>query len=138
MTVKCDMLCSPKVLARRLIKHECGEQHSQSIGNNHEYTIIDNGKQQSSLRTEVSKSAAINHAGRKRAHKERLGEAAIVQTQRNGGSRVIKIHSAVPGGGESKKKVSRLADRLSGKKACLVVRVNHSVVSVADLCCCLV
>ena len=55
-----------------------------------------------------------------------------------GGSRVIKIHSAVPGGGESKKKVSRLADRLSGKKACLVVRVNHSVVSVADLCCCLV
>ena len=51
---------------------------------------------------------------------------------------MIKIHSAVPGGGESKKKVSLLADRLSGKKACLVVRVNHSVVSVADLSCCLV
>lgn len=51
---------------------------------------------------------------------------------------MIKIRSAVPGGGESKKKVSRLADRLSGKKACLVVRVNHSVVSVADLSCCLV
>lgn len=51
---------------------------------------------------------------------------------------MIKIHSAVPGGGEGKKKVSRLADRLSGKKACLVVSVNHSVVSVADLCCCLV
>ena len=51
---------------------------------------------------------------------------------------MIKIHSAVTGGGESKKKVSRLADRLSGKKACLVVSVNHSVVSVADLSCCLV
>lgn len=49
---------------------------------------------------------------------------------------MIKIHSAVPGGGESKKKVSRLADRLSGKKACLVVRVNHSVVCVANSCCC--
>ena len=58
--------------------------------------------------------------------------------QRSCGSRMIKIHSAIPGSGESKKKVSRLADRLSGKKACLVVRVNHSVVSVADLCCCLV
>ena len=65
-------------------------------------------------------------------------KAAIAQTQRSGGSRMIKIRSAVPGGGESKKKVSRLADRLSGKKACLIVRVNHSVVSVADLCCCLV
>ena len=83
-------------------------------------------------------SAAINHAGRKRADKDRLGEAAIAQTQLSGGSRVIKIHSAVPGGGESKKKVSRLADRLSGKKACLVIRVNHSVVSVSYLCCCLV
>lgn len=39
-----DMLCSPKVLARRLIKHELGEQHSQSIGNNHEYTIIQQWK----------------------------------------------------------------------------------------------
>lgn len=138
MTAGCDMLCSLTLLARRHIKHELGEPHSQSIGNNHEYTIIDNGKQQSSLRTEVSKSAAINHAGRKRAHKYRLGEAAIAQQQRSGGSRMIKIHTAVPGGGVSKKKVSRLADRLSGKKACLVIRVNHSVVSVADLCCCLV
>ena len=50
--------------------------------------------------------------------------------------RKIKIHSAVPGGGEGKKKVSRLADRLSGKKACLIVRVNHSVVCVANSCCC--
>ena len=58
-------------------------------------------------------SAAINHAWRKRAHKERLDEATIAQKQWSGGSRVIKIHSAVPGGGESKKKVSRLADRLS-------------------------
>ena len=65
-------------------------------------------------------------------------KAAIAQTQRCGGSRMIKIHSAVPGGGVSKKKVSRWADRLSGKKACLVIRVNHSVVSVSDLCCCLV
>ena len=81
-------------------------------------------------------SAAINYAGRKRADKDRLGKTAIAQTQQSGGSRMIKIHSAVPGGGESKKKVSRLADRLSGKKACLVVRVNHSVVSVANTCCC--
>ena len=78
--------------------------------------------------------ATINRAGRKRADKDRLGKAAIAQTQRCGGSRMIKIHSAVPVGGEGKKKVSRLADRLSGKKACLV-SVNHSVVSVADLCC---
>lgn len=63
-------------------------------------------------------------------------KAAIAQTQRSGGSRMIKIHSAVPVGGEGKKKVSRLADRLSGKKACLVVRVNHSVVSVANTCYC--
>ena len=70
------------------------------------------------------------------SHKDRLGEAAIAQKPGSGDSRVIKIHSAVPGGGESKKKVSRLADRLSGKKACLVIRVNHNVVSVADLCCC--
>ena len=132
------MLCSLLQLARRLIKHELGEQHSQSIGSNHEYTIIQPWKSASSLRTEVSMSAAINHAGRKRANKDRLSEAAIAQKQRSGGSRVIKIHSAVPGGGESKKKVSRLADRLSGKKACLVVRVNHNVVCVADLCCCLV
>ena len=72
------------------------------------------------------------------SHKDRLGKTAIAQTQRSGSSRMIKIHSAVPSGGESKKKVSRLADRLSGKKACLVISVNHSVVSVADLCCCLV
>lgn len=72
------------------------------------------------------------------SRQSRLGKTAIAQTQQSGGSRMIKIHSAVPGGGESKKKVSRLADRLSGKKACLVVRVNHSVVSVADLSCCLV
>ena len=70
------------------------------------------------------------------SHKEWLGEAAIAQKPWSCGSRVIKIYSAVPGGGESKKKVSRLADRLSGKKACLVVRVNHNVVSVADLSCC--
>lgn len=138
MTVKCDMLCSPKVLARRLIKHECGEQHSQSIGNNHENAIIQQWKSASSPRTKIPTSATINHAGRKRADKDRLGKTAIAQTQQSGGSRMIKIHSAVTGGGESKKKVSRLADRLSGKKACLVVRVNHSVVSVADLCCCLV
>ena len=136
MTVKCDMLCSPKVLARRLINHELGEQHSQSIGNSHEYTIIQQWKSASSLRTEVSKSATINHAGRKRADKDRLGKTTISQTQRSGGSRMIKIHSAVTGGGESKKKVSRLADRLSGKKACLIVRVNHSVVCVANSCCC--
>ena len=31
-------------LARRLIKHELGEQHSQSTGNNHEYSIIQQWK----------------------------------------------------------------------------------------------
>ena len=130
------MLCSLLQLARRLIKHELGERHSQSTDNNHEYTIIDNGNRQSSRKTKVSTSATINRAGRKRANKDRLDKTAISQTQRSGGSRMIKIHSAVPGGGESKKKVSRLADRISGKKSCLVVRVNHSVVSVADSCCC--
>ena len=132
------MLCSLLQLARRLIRHELGEQHSQSTGNNHEYAIIQQWKSASSRRTKVTTTATINRTGRKRADKDRLGKTAIAQTQRSGGSRMIKIHSAVPGGGESKKKVSRLADRLSGKKACLVVRVNHSVVSVADLCCCLV
>ena len=34
------MLCSLLQLARRLIKHELGEQHSQSIGNSYEYSII--------------------------------------------------------------------------------------------------
>ena len=34
------MLCSLLQLARRLIKHELGERNSQSSGNNHEYTII--------------------------------------------------------------------------------------------------
>ena len=132
------MLCSLLQLARRLITHELGEQHSQSTDNNHENTIIQQWKSASSPRTKVPTTATINHAGRKRADKDRLGKKAIAQTQRSGCSRMIKIHSAVPGGGESKKKVSRLADRLSGKKACLVVRVNHSVVSVSDLCCCLV
>ena len=132
------MLCSLLQLARRLITHELGEQHSQSTGNNHEYSIIQQWKSASLRRTKVPTTATINNAGRKRADKDRLGKTAIAQTQQSGGSRMIKIHSAVPGGGESKKKVSRLADRLSGKKACLVVRVNHSVVSVANLCCCLV
>lgn len=134
-----DMLCNHLQLARSLIKHELGEQHSQSNGNNnHENSIIQQWKSASLRRTKVPTTATINHAGRKRADKDRLGKTAIAQTQQSCGSRMIKIHSAVPGGGESKKKVSRLADRLSGKKACLVVRVNHSVVSVADLCCCLV
>ena len=131
------MLCSLLPLARRLITHELGEQHSQSTGNNHEYSIIQQWKSASLRRTKVPTTATINHAGRKRADKDRLGKATIAQTPRSG-SLMIKIHSAVPGGGESKKKVSRLADRLSGKKACLVIRVNHSVVSVSDLCCCLV
>lgn len=131
------MLCSLLQLARRLITHELGEQHSQSTDNSHEYAIIQQRKSASLRRTKEPTTATINHAGRKRANKDRLGKTAIAQKQQSGGSRVIKIHSAVLGGGESKKKVSRLADRLSGKKACLVVRVNHSVVSVADLCCCL-
>ena len=38
------MLCSLLQLARRLITHELGEQHSQSTGNNHEYTIIQQWK----------------------------------------------------------------------------------------------
>lgn len=131
-----DKLCSLLQLARRFITHKLGERHSQSNGNNHEYAIIQQWKSASSRRTKVPTSATSNHAGRKRADKDRLGKTTISQTQRSGGSRMIKIRSAVPGGGESKKKVSRLADRLSGKKACLVVRVNHSVVSVANTCYC--
>ena len=132
------MLCSLLQLAIRLIKHELGEQHSQSIGSNHEYTIIQPWKS-----AKFTKNGGVNVCYNQprqaeASHKDRLGEAAIAQKQRSDGSRMIKIRSAVPGGGESKKKVSRLADRLSGKKACLVIRVNHSVVSVADLCCCLV
>lgn len=43
-TAEGDMLCSHLQLARRLIKHELGERHSQSIGNNHEYSIIQQWK----------------------------------------------------------------------------------------------
>ena len=87
------MLCSLLQLARRLIKHELGEQHSQSIDNNHEYSIIQQWKSASLLRTKVPTTATINHAGWKRANKERLGEAAIAQKQQSGGSRLIKIRS---------------------------------------------
>ena len=66
------MLCSLLQLARRLIKHELGEQHSQSTGNNHEYAIIQQWKSASSPRTKVPTTATINHAGRKRADKDRL------------------------------------------------------------------
>ena len=110
------MLCSLLQLVRRLITHELGEQHSQSTGNNHEYSIIQQWKSASSRRTKVPTTATINRAGRKRADKDWLGKTAIAQTQRSGCSRMIKIHSAVPGGGEGKKKVSRLADRLSGRR----------------------
>ena len=113
MTAEGDMLCSLLQLARRLIKHELGERHSQSTDNNHEYAIIQQWKSVSLRRTKVPTTATINHAGRKRADKDRLGKTAIAQTQQSCGSRMIKIHSAIPGGGESKKKVSRLADRLS-------------------------
>ena len=131
MTADGDMLCSLLQLARRLIKHELGEHHSQSNGNNnHENSIIQQWKL-----AKFTKNESTNDSD-KRADKDRLGKTANAQTQQSGGSRMIKIHSSVTGGGESKKKVSRLADRLSGKKACLVVRVNHSVVSVADTCCC--
>ena len=44
LTDEGDMLCSLLQLARRLIKHELGEQHSQSTGNNHEYAIIQQWK----------------------------------------------------------------------------------------------
>ena len=98
------MLCSLLQLVRRLIKHELGEQHSQSTGNNHEYAIIQQWKSVSSRRTKVPTTATINYAGQKQADKDRLGKTAITQTQRCGGSRMIKIRSAVPGGGERKKK----------------------------------
>ena len=129
------MLCSLLPLARRLITHELGAQHSQSPGNNHEYSIIQQWKSASLRRTKVPTKATINHAGRKRADKDRLGKTANAQTQQSGGSRLIKIHSSVTGGGESKKKVSRLADRLFRNEACLV-SVNHRVVSVTDWCGC--
>ena len=123
--------------------HEVGEKTyqvrmkncaRQSIGNNHEHTIIQ-------WKSQFIEEELHHKAARKMTsvEDERANKGSIErQTYNAGGSRMIKIHSAVPGGGESKKKVSRLADRLSGKKACLVVSVNHSVVSVADLCCCLV
>ena len=134
-TAEGDKRCTLLQLARRLITHELGEQHSQSTGNNHEYSIIQQWKSASLRRTKVPTTATINNAGRKRADKDRLGKTAIAQTQQSGGSRMIKIHSAVPGGGESKKKVSRLADRLYGNKAYLV-SVNHSIVCITDLGCC--
>ena len=130
------MLCSLLQLARRLITHELGEQHSQSTGNNHEYVIIQQWKSAKFTKNERTNDSDNQPRLAEASHKDRLGKTAIAQTQQSCGSRMIKIHSAVPGGGVSKKKVSRLADRLSGKKACLVVRVNHNVVSVADLSCC--
>ena len=48
-------------------------------------------KSASLRRTKVPTTATINHAGRKRADKDRLGKTAIAQTQRSGGSRMIKI-----------------------------------------------
>ena len=130
------MLCSLLPLARRLITHELGEQHSQSTGNNHEYAIIQQWKSARFTENE-STNVSDNQPRRAEASTHRPDwKNDNRKTQRCGGSRMIKIHSAVPVGGESKKKVSRLADRLSGKKACLVVRVNHSVVSVANTCCC--
>ena len=66
--------------------------------------IIQQWKSASLRRTKVPTTATINHAGRKRADKDRLGKTAIAQTQQSCGSRMIKIHSAVPGGGESKRK----------------------------------
>ena len=131
------MLCSLLRLARRLIKHELGERHSQSTDNNHEYVIIQQWKSAKFTENE-SANVSDNQPHRAEAGTQRPARWSDNRTKQPfGGSRVIKIHSAVPGGGESKKKVSRLSDRLSGKKACLV-SVNHSVVSVADLCCCLV
>ena len=88
------MLCSLLRLARRLITHELGEQHSQSTGNNHEYSIIQQWKSASLRRTKVPTTATINHAGRKRADKDRLGKTAIAQTQRSGCSSMIKIRSS--------------------------------------------
>ena len=76
------MLCSLLQLARRLITHELGEQHSQSTGNNHEYSIIQQWKSASLRRTKVPTTATINHAGRKRVDKDRLDEAAIAQRNR--------------------------------------------------------
>ena len=56
--------------------------------------------------------------------------------KRNGAAGAVWLrYEKIKCGGESKKKVSRLADRLFGNEACLV-SVNHSVVSVTDLFCC--
>ena len=44
LTDEGDMLCSLLQLARRIISHELGEQHSQSTGNKHEYAIIQQWK----------------------------------------------------------------------------------------------
>ena len=76
------MLCSLLQLARRLITHELGEQHSQSIGSNHEYTIIQPWKS-----AKFTKNGGSNVSGNQlrraeASHKDRLDEAAIAQRNR--------------------------------------------------------
>ena len=87
------MLCSLTMLARRLIKHELGEQHSQSTGNNHEYAIIQQWKSAKFTKNESVKVSDNQPRRAEASHKDRLGEAAIAQQQRRGGSRMIKIRS---------------------------------------------
>ena len=120
--------------------HEVGEKTyqvrmkncaRQSIDNNHEHTI--NQWKSQFIEEELHHKAAKKMTS---VEDERANKGSIErQTHNAGGSRMIKTYSAVPCGGESKKKVSRLADRLSGKKAYLV-GVNHSIVCITDLGCC--
>ena len=86
------MLCSLLQLARRLIKHELGERHSQSIGNSHEYTIIDNGNRQvhEELRSQCQRQSTTPGGSEPQ---RTARKAAIAQQQRCGGSRMIKIRS---------------------------------------------
>lgn len=63
------MLCSLLQLARRLIKHELGEQHSQSTGNKHEYAIIQQWKSAKFTENESANVSGNHYAGRKQATK---------------------------------------------------------------------
>ena len=78
-----DMLCSLLQLARRLIKHELGEHHSQSNGNNnHENSIIQQWKLAKFTKNESTNDSDNQPRRAEASHKDRLDEAAIAQRNR--------------------------------------------------------
>ena len=82
ITAEGDMLCSLLQLARRLITHELGEQHSQSTGNNHEYAIIQQWKSARFTENESTNDSDNQPRRAEASHKDRLDEAAIAQRNR--------------------------------------------------------